>query len=85
MKPNGPDTSGQSGFNIYIAKSAQDAIEHYKAAIERNPSNSSHFNNLGLLFQETKQYDEAINCFRKAFSIDPNCLAAFNNLGILLY
>jgi tetratricopeptide (TPR) repeat protein len=63
-----------------------EAIRHYRKAIEAKPSYAEAHNNLGaiLLFGPQKRLDEAIVHFRKATEIDPRYEDARRNLGTAL-
>ena len=57
------------------------AQELYNKVLEINPNfRGAHFN-LGLLFQNTGDYQKAKDCYEKAIEIDPVYLNAYINLG----
>ena len=62
-----------------------EAIIHYKKALEIKPDLSEAHNNLGVIFQSRNKLNEAENSFRKALEISPNQVDAHNNLGSILF
>ena len=62
-----------------------EAIIHYKKALEIKPDLSAAHNNLGVIFQSMNKLNEAENSFKKALEINPNQVDAHNNLGSILY
>ena len=59
----------------------EDAIKHYKKAIEINPNLHQAYNNLGITYKTLQRYDEAIRAYKKAIEINPNDDDAYYNLG----
>ena len=55
----------------------------YKEILNRNPEHLDAQNNLGLIFQELKEYQKAINSYEKAMQIDPKYVDTYYNLGRL--
>jgi tetratricopeptide (TPR) repeat protein len=62
-----------------------EAITHYRKAIELNPKHALAHNNLGNALDARGQVDEAITHYRKAIELDPKHGPAHNNLGLALY
>jgi protein O-mannosyl-transferase len=62
----------------------EEAIAHYRKALELKPDNAEAHNNFGALLEKTGRTDEAIVHYRKALEINPNLAQAYNNLGTLL-
>ena len=61
-----------------------EAIAHYRKALEINPNVAEFHYNLGDTLANRGQVDEAIAHYRKALEIKPNYVEAHNNLGIAL-
>ncbi len=61
-----------------------EAIAHYRKALEIKPDYAEAHNNLGLALAGRGQVDEAIAHFRKALEIEPDYVPAHYNLGKLL-
>ncbi|MCF6768273.1 tetratricopeptide repeat protein [Thiotrichales bacterium 19S11-10] len=62
-----------------------DAIIHYKKAIQIAPKHSSAYNNLGIIFQQKGQLNDAIASYEKAVQINPNYYEAYYNLGTIFH
>ena len=52
-----------------------------KRATEVDPKNKFAWNNLGLVYLQTRQDDQAIVCFQKQIEVNPYDEFAYNNLG----
>ena len=61
-----------------------EAIAHYRKALEIKPDYAEAHNNLGVALAGRGQVDEAIAHYRKALEIKPDYAEAHNNLGIAL-
>ncbi|KKK48141.1 hypothetical protein LCGC14_3148110, partial [marine sediment metagenome] len=61
-----------------------EAIEHYKMAIEVDPDFAEAHSNLGTVLQGLKRHDEALACFRRALQIKPDFVEVLNNLAWIL-
>ena len=80
---DGPQQSGS--FCLSNEGRIEEAMEHYRKAIQINPNNfEAQLNNLGIALAAKGRLDEAIENYRKAIQINPNYFEALNNLGIAL-
>ena len=61
-----------------------EAIAHYRRALEINPDYFEAHHNLGVVLFGRGQVDEAVIHYRKALNINPDCLEARCNLGTAL-
>ena len=61
-----------------------EAITHYRRALEIQPDHAGAHNNLGLALVRRGRIDEAISHYRRALAINPEFAGAANNLGIVL-
>jgi tetratricopeptide (TPR) repeat protein len=64
--------------------SAQHSRAHFKRSLEistLNPADASAHYNLGLIYQQRRQYEEALACFTRAVEIDPEETDAHYQLG----
>ena len=52
-----------------------------KRATEVDPKNKFAWNNLGLIYLQTRQEDQAVTCFQKQIEVNPYDEFAYNNLG----
>lgn len=59
-----------------------EAMEHYRAALEIKPELPAAHNALGEGLRRKKQFDQAIAHYREAIRMDPNYAEAYNNLGV---
>ena len=59
----------------------EQAVVHFKRALEIERDYPDAHNNLGLALADRGQLDEAIYHFREALKADPNYFSAHNNLG----
>ena len=66
------------------AEQFDEAIAHYRKALEIKPDNAEAHDNLGIALAGRGQVDEAIAHYRKALEIKPDFAEAHNNLGIAL-
>ena len=61
----------------------EEAKDLYDQILKINPNYAQAHNNLGVIFQNSKEYQKAIKCYEKAIEIIPNYSNAHNNLGII--
>jgi protein O-mannosyl-transferase len=82
-----PD-NGRPHYNLgkFLAQRGQvdEAILHYRRALEIEPDDVDTRNNLGNVLAGRGQVDEAIVHFQKALEIEPDDAKTHNNLGIVL-
>ena len=75
--------------NLGIALNNQgktdEAIAHYREAIELRPSYAEAHYNLGRLLARKGQLDDAVTHYEKALEINPADAEAQNNLGVTLF
>ena len=76
-------------YNLGIALNNQgktdEAIAHYREAIELRPSYAEAHYNLGRLLARKGQLDDAVTHYEKALEINPADAEAQNNLGVTLF
>jgi len=58
-----------------------EAIRHYRRAIEIRPGYSKAYNNLGGLLARQRKFDEAVKCFHRALESEPDFVEAYVNLA----
>jgi len=67
-------------------KAFLDAIDYYRAALEKKPENmSSIYNKIGISELMLQRYKEAKKDFQRSFKADPTRADAYNNLGVVYY
>jgi protein O-mannosyl-transferase len=83
---NPRNSLAHNDLGIVLASSGRtdEAIEHYRTALEIKPDYPDAHNNLGIALASRGQIDEAIAHYRKALEINPDYALAHNNLGIAL-
>lgn len=78
----------QAHFNLGLLQANNnrhdEAISHYRRAVELEPDNAQAHYNLAILLAMRQCNDEAETCYRKAIAADPEHAAAYANLGLLL-
>ena len=76
-------------YNLGIALSdrgkTDEAIAHYRQAIELRPNYAEAHYNLGRLLAQKGQLDDAVTHYEKALEINPVDAEAHNNLGVTLF
>ena len=85
------DTSPATGGNdlelaLYYHRAGDfpNALQHYRALLERNELNAQAHNNLGLLYQEKNLLQESARELQRAVLIEPRNASTRNNFGVTL-
>ncbi len=72
--------------NTYSAKKdVNNAMLHYRKAVEMDSLNVLAYFNVGILYTQLGSFPDAIRAFNKAIEIDPEYLAAYKNMAIIYY
>jgi Tfp pilus assembly protein PilF len=67
---------------VYASKGRYDqAISHYRRAIQINPDNAEAYNDFGIALESRGKLVEALEYYRKAVEIEPEYANAYFNLG----
>lgn len=82
--PKSPPLLNIRGSGLVALGRPEQAIEDYKNAIKINPEYTEALFNLGVIFNDTKNFDAAIDCFQQVIKINPNYVNAYNNMGATL-
>jgi tetratricopeptide (TPR) repeat protein len=61
-----------------------EAMDHYRKAVQIKPDYVEAYNNLGNIFQFRRRFDEAVECYRKALKFVPDSAETHNNFGAAL-
>jgi Flp pilus assembly protein TadD len=72
------------GTLLYDQGHIEEAMEHYRKAIQLDPNNCEDLNNLGLTLVARGQFDEAIKYYYQAIQFKPDYFDALSNLGVAL-
>ena len=75
------DSVFQQGNILVMLKQINKAIERYSHAIELNPNHTHAYNNRGIAYENTGDFDRAIEDFNTAIGLNPNYAIAYNNRG----
>jgi len=62
---------------------AQQAIDQYKAVLERDPKNINSIKGIAYLYLQMKKFEEAKQYYRKAAELDPNDPEAYYSIGVI--
>ncbi len=73
------------GIVLSEQREAEQAIDHYRRAVDLRPDYAEAHYNLGRLLVEKGQLDDAIAHYEKAVAINPADAEAQNNLGVSLF
>ncbi|MGD0813697.1 MAG: tetratricopeptide repeat protein [Verrucomicrobiota bacterium] len=73
------------GAELVKKGNVDEAIFHYRKALEINPKNAQACFNLGNSLRKKGNMDEAITQYRTALEINPHYAQACNNLGTLFF
>lgn len=82
--PESDKVHNNMGLALSAAGQDEEAVRHYRKAIEIDPNNAFAQRNLAVLLVKTNRIDEAIEHFRMAVRSAPYYARAYNGLGYLL-
>ena len=79
-------TSSDFELALYYHRAGdfENALEHYRALLQKNELNAQAHNNLGLLYQEKNLLQESARELQRAVLIEPRNAGAHNNYGVTL-
>ena len=69
------------GIAYQMMFNVKDATRCYKESLKLNPHSASVLNNLGTVYDSSKEYSAAEKIYRKALKIDPKSAVILKNLG----
>ena len=75
----------QRGDTLRAEKAYLDALDYYRAAIAREPTNARLYNKVGINELQMARFNEARKDFEKAIKNDREFADAYNNLGVIFY
>ena len=73
-----------TGNTLYAQDKVNEAIEHYREALQIKPHLAEAHSNLGVALRSQGRLDEAIEHYREALASEPDFAEAHNNLGTAL-
>jgi len=79
-----PDKNLDLAVYYHRAGDFANALQHYRAVLDRNELNAQAHNNLGLLYQEKHLLVESARELQRAALIEPRNAGTHNNYGVTL-
>jgi tetratricopeptide (TPR) repeat protein len=79
------ETLEQKGDSLRAEKMFLDAIDYYRAALEKKPNSAALYNKIGIAQLQTQRWAEAKKSFERAIHEDRQFPEAYNNLGVVYY
>ena len=78
--------NAHSNLGVLYAKTGQldEAITHFRCAVQIDPEDAEVHYNLGLTFAKADQLDEAVSYYHRALRLRPEYLPVLNNLAWIL-
>ena len=73
------------GFALMAEGRSDEAMAHWRRAVEIDPDFAEADHNLGLAAASHGHFDEAVSLYRKALKTGPDNARIHNNLGVALY
>jgi tetratricopeptide (TPR) repeat protein len=64
-------------------KIGQEAIDQYKAVLERDPKNINSIKGIAYLYLQMKKFEDAKTYYRKAAEVDPNDPEVYYSVGVI--
>lgn len=81
LEPNDPILHFNLGNTLYATDRRQDAVDHFRQAVELDVEYVEAWNNLGTVLAELDEYDDSIVAFHRALAVFPLYADAHFNLG----
>jgi tetratricopeptide (TPR) repeat protein len=75
----------QTGDTLRAEKLFLDAIDYYRAALEKNPHSAALYNKIGIAQLQMQHWADAKKNFERAIHEDREFPEAYNNLGVVYY
>jgi len=71
------------GPSLFNEGKTEEALEHFRKAIELKPDYSFAYNNRGNMYAEMGRYEEAVRDYDQAVKLTPDDATAYNNRGTI--
>ena len=86
IKASAPPREDDLALALYYHRAGDfaNALQHYRAVLERNELNAQAHNNLGLLYQQRSLLQESARELQRAVVIEPRNPSTRNNYGVTL-
>jgi tetratricopeptide (TPR) repeat protein len=75
----------RTGDDLRMEKNFIDAMDYYRAALERTPGSASLYNKIGICQLMMRRFKECKKTFERAIRTDRNHADAYSNLGVAYY
>jgi tetratricopeptide (TPR) repeat protein len=72
------------GIKLDEAGKHTEAIEKYKAALEKDPEQANIMGSMAESYREMEKYDDALEVYRKAIALKPDDPTLYTNMGVVL-
>jgi tetratricopeptide (TPR) repeat protein len=80
--PGNPRAHNNLGVILADQKRLDEAMAHWRRALELDGRFGEAYNNLGNAFSQQEKFDEAIANYQKAVAFNPRCAETYYNLGL---
>jgi RNA polymerase subunit RPABC4/transcription elongation factor Spt4 len=77
------EEANTAGTRAYEANRLEDAVRHFRRAVELVPDNATYYLNLGVACGELDRKEEALAAYRRAVELNPSDPAPYLNMGYL--
>lgn len=81
--PSDPTLMNIKGLSYYASGKASEFIDVLKAQVASNPKDFESWYNLGVMYNNAKQFSEAENSFKKTIELKPDYISAYQNLTFM--
>jgi tetratricopeptide (TPR) repeat protein len=82
---NPAEESEQKGDQAYFSQNLEEAIDHYKNALQTGSRTTALHNNLGNAYFKERRFNAAEQAYLDALELDPEYLFSLNNIALTLY
>lgn len=73
------------GDDLRVQKAYFDALDYYRAALEKDPKNARIYNKAGIAELQMYHFKQSRKYFEHAIKLDHQFADAYNNLGVVYY
>ena len=72
-------------MSLFKKRKYKECIDAFSSVLETEPDNADVYNNMGVAYSCTGDFEHAENCYTKAIELDPELAQAYINLSDLYY
>jgi tetratricopeptide (TPR) repeat protein len=73
------------GDELRVEKADLDALDYFRAALAKNPTNPQVWNKAGIVELQLQRYKDSLKSLNRAIKLEPTFANAHNNLGVTYY